>query len=235
MESRLCMFLTNVASLVVTCLCRFCRDRGNPSDQSSWRRRRTCQDIDPCPWWSQSYQYQPGRQVPRPVPCPELAPTWCNICVKISTPCSPRYKPEPRRFASIKKVNLRALKDNKAQLTQGLRVTAVRVWRPLWQKSKFSWKPTLEPNITSIGNSANRLPSYSHFCISKMAVSRHLGFYRTANSAIWSADPENHSLEQTWSGSDAPFARYSPLNYTHTVTKVGRQHFFGGANVQPSY
>ena len=28
-----------------------------------------------------------------------------------------------------------------------------------------------------------------------MAVSRHLGFYRTANSAIWSADPENHSLE----------------------------------------
>jgi len=35
------------------------------------------------------------------------------------------------------------------------------------------------------------------FCISKMAVSRHLGFYRTANSAIRSAvpDPENRSLE----------------------------------------
>jgi len=28
-----------------------------------------------------------------------------------------------------------------------------------------------------------------------MAVSRHLGFYRTANSTIRSADPENHSLE----------------------------------------
>jgi len=28
-----------------------------------------------------------------------------------------------------------------------------------------------------------------------MAVSRHLGFYRTANSAIRSADPENISLE----------------------------------------
>ena len=27
-----------------------------------------------------------------------------------------------------------------------------------------------------------------------MAVSRHLGFYRTANSAIRSADPENPSL-----------------------------------------
>jgi len=28
-----------------------------------------------------------------------------------------------------------------------------------------------------------------------MAVSRHLGFYRIANSAIWSADPENPILE----------------------------------------
>jgi len=28
-----------------------------------------------------------------------------------------------------------------------------------------------------------------------MAVSRHLGFYRTANSTIRSADPENPSLE----------------------------------------
>ena len=32
------------------------------------------------------------------------------------------------------------------------------------------------------------------FCMSKMAVSRHLGFYRTANIAIRSADPENPSL-----------------------------------------
>ena len=53
-----------------------------------------------------------------------------------------------------------------------------------------------------------------------MAVSRHLGFYRTANSAIRSADPENPCLEQTWSGSDAPFVRYSPLNHTVTL-KLG--------------
>jgi len=35
-----------------------------------------------------------------------------------------------------------------------------------------------------------------------MAVSRHLGFYRTANSAIRSADPENPSLEPNmeWTG-----------------------------------
>jgi len=50
-----------------------------------------------------------------------------------------------------------------------------------------------------------------------MAVSRNLGFYRTGNSVIRSADPENPCLEQTWSGSDAPYARYSPLNYTVTL------------------
>jgi len=50
--------------------------------------------------------------------------------------------------------------------------------------------------------SAKRLRSYGHFCISKMAVFRHLGFYRTANSAIRSADPENLSIESNmeWIG-----------------------------------
>jgi len=49
---------------------------------------------------------------------------------------------------------------------------------------------------------AKRLQSYGHFCISKMAVSRHLGFYRTTNSAIRSVDPETPSLEQNmeWIG-----------------------------------
>ena len=41
---------------------------------------------------------------------------------------------------------------------------------------------------------AQRLRSCGHFCMPKMAVSRHLGFYRTANSAIRSADPESPSL-----------------------------------------
>jgi len=53
-----------------------------------------------------------------------------------------------------------------------------------------------------------------------MAVSRHLGLYRTANSAIRSADTENPSLEPTWIGSDAPFARYLPSNYSVTL-KLG--------------
>jgi len=77
-------------------------------------------------------------------------------------------------------------------------------------------------NLSSSGNpsknqisrrSAHPLRCYGHFCTSKMAVSRHLGFYQTANSAIRSADSENPGLEPNmeWSsGSDAPFARYSP-------------------------
>ena len=38
-------------------------------------------------------------------------------------------------------------------------------------------------------------PSFQDGDCSKMAVSHHLGFYRTANSAFRSADPENPSLE----------------------------------------
>jgi len=38
-------------------------------------------------------------------------------------------------------------------------------------------------------------PSFHDGGCSKMAVSRHLGYYRTANSAIRSADPKNPSLE----------------------------------------
>jgi len=53
-----------------------------------------------------------------------------------------------------------------------------------------------------------------------MAVSRHLGFYRTGNSAIRSADHKNPSLNETGSESDAPFARYSPLKNTVTL-KLG--------------
>jgi len=50
--------------------------------------------------------------------------------------------------------------------------------------------------------STNRLWSCGHFCISKMAVIRHHGFYGTAISAIRSADPENHKLESNteWIG-----------------------------------
>jgi len=38
-------------------------------------------------------------------------------------------------------------------------------------------------------------PSFQDRGCSKMAVSRHLGYYRTGNSAIRSADPENPCLE----------------------------------------
>jgi len=68
-----------------------------------------------------------------------------------------------------------------------------------------------------------------------MAISCHLGYYRTRNSAIRSTDPENPCLERNMEwirpladtvhskymyGSDALFARYLPLNYTVTL-KMG--------------
>ena len=94
-------------------------------------------------------------------------------------------------------------RNKKAQLTQGLRATAVRVYRHLGFlkfescaiSSAVPVNPTLEPNSTSIGKPVAKLCCYGHFCISKMAVSRHLGFYRIGNSAIRSAFPENPTLE----------------------------------------
>jgi len=76
---------------------------------------------------------------------------------------------------------------------------------------------TTEANITLIGKTVAKL--WPFLCIQD-AASRHLRFYRTANSAIRSADPEAPSGNQTWSGLDAPFARYSRLNYIVTL-KLG--------------
>jgi len=39
-------------------------------------------------------------------------------------------------------------------------------------------------------------PSFQDGGCSKMAVTRHLAYYRTGNSAIRSAEPENPSLEE---------------------------------------
>jgi len=46
-----------------------------------------------------------------------------------------------------------------------------------------------------------------------------LDFVEPQNSTIRSANPEKPSLEP-WSGSDAPFSRYSPSNYT-VIVKLG--------------
>ena len=91
--------------------------------------------------------------------------------------------------------------NKKAQLTQRLRATAVRVYRHLGFlkfesctiSSAVPENPTLEPNSTSIGKPVAKLWPFLY--ISKMAVSRHVGFYRIGNSAIRSAFPENPSLE----------------------------------------
>jgi len=83
-----------------------------------------------------------------------------------------------------------ALINKKAQLTQGLGATAVRVRRPLWQKSKLSRKP--HPRTKHHVDWQTGCEVMAIFCTSKITVSRHLRFDRSVNSAIRSADPENH-------------------------------------------
>jgi len=48
---------------------------------------------------------------------------------------------------------------------------------------------------------------------SKMAVSHHLGHYRTGNSAIWSADPENLTLEANITSISKTVAKLWPFLY----------------------
>jgi len=112
--------------------------------------------------------------------------------------------------------------NKKAQLTQGLRVTAVRVYRHIgvlkFESCTISSAFPKTPPWNQIAcRSANRLRSYGHFCISKMTASRHLGFYRIGNSAIRSAFPENPSLEPNMRWIGCTFARYLPLNYIVTL------------------
>jgi len=86
--------------------------------------------------------------------------------------------------------------------------------RPYGRNLCSAGNPTLEPNITSISKQVAKLwPIY----ILKMAVGRHLGFYRTGNSAIRSADAENSWARTKYGVDRAPFARYSALNYTVTL------------------
>jgi len=75
----------------------------------------------------------------------------------------------------------------------------------------------LEPNIMSIGKAVAKLWP---FCISKMAVNRHLGFYRTANSTIRCADPKNPSLEPNMEWIRCTVCEILILNYTMTL-KLG--------------
>jgi len=52
----------------------------------------------------------------------------------------------------------------------------------------------------------------------------HLGFYQPEIASSDPPTPKTVAQNQTWSGSDAPFARYLRLNYTVTL-KLG----FGGS------
>jgi len=54
---------------------------------------------------------------------------------------------------------------------------------------------TLEANITSIGKTVAKLWPFLYIQDGRQPPISYLGFYRTANSAIRSADPKNPRLE----------------------------------------
>jgi len=56
-------------------------------------------------------------------------------------------------------------------------------------------------------------PSFQDGGCSKMAVTRHLGYYRTGNSAIRSADPKNLILEPNITPIGKAVAKLWPLLY----------------------
>jgi len=85
----------------------------------------------------------------------------------------------------------------KAQLTQGLRANSIACMKaPMVRNLSSVGNSTLEPNITSIGKLVAKLWPFFVY------PSRHLEFYRTANCAIRSADPENPGLKPSmeWIG-----------------------------------
>ena len=71
-------------------------------------------------------------------------------------------------------------------------------WQNLWNSNEccnFHLGNTTYKKAQLMQGLHATAPSFQDVGCSKMAVSRHVGFYRTANSAIRSADPENPYLE----------------------------------------
>ena len=64
-----------------------------------------------------------------------------------------------------------------------------------------------------ISGSNEPLRRYGHSKLSKMAACRQLGFHVTRNSAIRSADPENHTLEPNMKWIGSPVAEILPFAY----------------------
>jgi len=65
----------------------------------------------------------------------------------------------------------------------------------LYPKNKFLDTPLENKKAQLTQGLRATAPSFQHGGCSKTAVSRHFGYYRTGNSAIRSADPENPCLE----------------------------------------
>ena len=82
----------------------------------------------------------------------------------------------------------------------------------------YTWRVLYKTWITSQHTNATRKPSWRKDYArqrhhSKMAASYHLGFYRTGNCAIRSADAENLTLEANITSIGKPVAKLWPFLY----------------------
>jgi len=89
----------------------------------------------------------------------------------------------------------------KAQLTQGLRATAVRVWRPYGRNISSAGNPTLEPNMKWIGCTICEIFAFKLYCDLETGVRGHsrsskvaLGLFDRANTTLYSSSVVNMPL-----------------------------------------
>jgi len=94
----------------------------------------------------------------------------------------------------------------------------LQTYEGLYGKSLSSAEnPTLEPSITLIDKPVAKLWPFLYIRDGRQPPSWIFEIQKLHRAIIRSADPENPGLEPNMGGSDAPFARYSPLNYTVTL------------------
>jgi len=90
---------------------------------------------------------------------------------------------------------------------QGLRATAVHVWRPLWQKSKLSLCKT-HPTTKYHVNRQTGCEIMAIFVCPRWPPAAILDIIEPQMVPFDQSTARTLAYKQTWSGSDALFARY---------------------------
>jgi len=91
-------------------------------------------------------------------------------------------------------------------------------------------------NLHDLASPKQESPADTRVHHSKMAVSRHLGCYRTGNSAMWSAEPENPCLEpdMEWIGCTvSKIFAFKPYCALETGVRVIEGHRMRRHSVDP--